>query len=149
SLAPAHISGQINADFSGTVTIQYTDGLQPDQVTLSFPAASPPVPPPSGTELILGNANCSSGPDYFDKVSISSDSGGGGSDTTPPTLTVSNLAVDATSPSGATVSSYPVSASDDTDPNPSISCSPAAPHLFAIGDSSVDCTAQDASGNTS
>jgi probable HAF family extracellular repeat protein len=71
-----------------------------------------------------------------------------GEDTTPPTLIVpADIAVDATSPVGATVS-YTVSASDDLDPAPLVSCTPPSESLFAIGDTAVHCTASDAAGNS-
>jgi hypothetical protein len=75
--------------------------------------------------------------------------GGGGPDTTPPVLAVPGpVAVDATSPAGATVS-YSVSAIDAVDPSPHIACSPASGTTFAVGVTAVSCTATDASGNSS
>jgi streptogramin lyase len=68
-------------------------------------------------------------------------------DTTPPTITVpSETTVNATSPNGATVS-YQATATDDTDPNPTIACDPPSGSMFAIGSTVVSCTATDASGN--
>ena len=70
-------------------------------------------------------------------------------DTTPPTLTVpSGVVVDADRPGGAIVR-YTVSASDDRDPSPTVSCSPPSGSTFAIGDTLVSCTARDAAGNGS
>jgi hypothetical protein len=68
-------------------------------------------------------------------------------DKTAPTLTVSNVSVNAASPAGALVASYPASSSDNLDPSPALSCVPAAPRTFPIGDSAVDCTAHDQAGN--
>jgi hypothetical protein len=70
-------------------------------------------------------------------------------DYTPPTLTASDLSVEATDPSGATVGSYPVSATDNLDPSAVVSCTPTAPHRFPIGDTPVSCTATDQAGNVS
>jgi hypothetical protein len=42
---------------------------------------------------------------------------------------------------------YVVSAEDDTDPDPAVVCEPASGSTFAIGDTTVTCTATDASGN--
>jgi hypothetical protein len=73
-------------------------------------------------------------------------------DLTPPTLTVplQPLVVDATSPAGALVSAYPVTAADsDSGDVPSVSCDPSTPALFAIGDGSVSCQATDRAGNVS
>lgn len=69
-------------------------------------------------------------------------------DETPPSLTVANLTVPATSPNGATVS-YSVSAVDNFDPNPVVACAPPANGLFAIGTTDVGCTATDVAGNRS
>jgi WD40 repeat protein len=71
----------------------------------------------------------------------------GGTDTTAPTLVVpSDITKDATGPGGAVVS-YSVSASDDVDSSPSVSCAPPSGSLFAIGVTTVACTAEDAAGN--
>jgi hypothetical protein len=68
-------------------------------------------------------------------------------DLTPPALTAGDVAVDATSPSGA-VATFLVTATDDTDPQPAVACSPASGSLFPIGDTTVACTATDAAGNS-
>ncbi|MFZ0750360.1 MAG: HYR domain-containing protein, partial [Pyrinomonadaceae bacterium] len=73
---------------------------------------------------------------------------GGSVDPTPPVLTVpSTITMTATSPAGAVVT-YSVSATDNLDPNPVISCTPQSGSTFAIGATSVNCTATDASDNT-
>jgi hypothetical protein len=70
-------------------------------------------------------------------------------DTTAPVITTPGLiSVDATSPAGTTAE-YVVTASDAIDPAPSLSCSPASGSLFAIGDTTVTCTATDNLGNGS
>jgi probable HAF family extracellular repeat protein len=69
-------------------------------------------------------------------------------DTTPPTVTVpAGLAADATSPNGAIVG-FSVSAVDQLGGALPVTCVPAAGALFGIGDTTVTCTATDASGNT-
>lgn len=70
-------------------------------------------------------------------------------DSTPPDLTVPALPVivDATSPAGAVVS-YTVSATDVVDPAPTVACTPPSGATFAIGNTSVRCTATDRAGNT-
>jgi len=69
-------------------------------------------------------------------------------DQTAPTLTVpSNTSVNATSPTGTKVA-HAATATDDIDPNPVVSCSPTSGSVFAIGATTVNCTANDASGNT-
>jgi hypothetical protein len=69
-------------------------------------------------------------------------------DTTPPVVTVpAGLAVDATSPAGANVT-YSASARDGVDPSPTLVCAPASGSTFAIGTTTVSCTATDAAGNS-
>src|SRR5262249_35766174 len=50
---------------------------------------------------------------------------------------------------GATVGYTKPAATDDYDPSPDVSCSPASGVAFPLGPTSVSCTATDASGNTS
>jgi probable HAF family extracellular repeat protein len=70
------------------------------------------------------------------------------SDNTAPTLLLpSNITAEATEPSGAVVT-YTASATDDTDPHPSVVCSPSSGSTFALGTTTVQCTATDASGNS-
>jgi FG-GAP-like repeat/HYR domain len=69
------------------------------------------------------------------------------SDVTPPTIVVPDAVVaEATSPAGATVN-YTVTATDDVDPAPVVSCTPASGSTFPLGDTTVTCTASDAAGN--
>jgi TolB protein len=70
------------------------------------------------------------------------------SDTTPPVVTVpSDITTNATSPSGAPVT-FSASATDDTDPDPTLRCLPSSGSAFAIGTTQVTCTATDASNNS-
>lgn len=70
------------------------------------------------------------------------------SDSTPPVLVVpTNIAVDATSPSGAVVN-FAATATDAVDPNPVVNCTPMSGSTFPVGANSVTCTATDASGNS-
>jgi len=68
-------------------------------------------------------------------------------DKTSPTVSAPDVTVDATGSAGAAVSTYPVTVKDNLDTGPRLACVPAAPHLFPIGDTTVTCTATDASGN--
>jgi len=70
-------------------------------------------------------------------------------DTTPPeiVLPVNNIN-EAASSIGAVVH-YSVVATDDTDPDPVINCTPASGSLFAIATTTVSCSATDQYGNTS
>jgi LPXTG-motif cell wall-anchored protein len=68
-------------------------------------------------------------------------------DTTRPSLTVpSELTVQATGPDGARVQ-FSSSATDLVDGALAASCNPASGSLFAIGSTTVNCTATDSAGN--
>lgn len=68
-------------------------------------------------------------------------------DTIAPALSLPEpITVEATGASGAAVS-YSVSATDDVDPSPTVSCTPAFGSTFPLGTTTVTCTATDATGN--
>jgi eukaryotic-like serine/threonine-protein kinase len=70
-------------------------------------------------------------------------------DTTAPVISVpASMIVNATSPIGAVVT-YSVSATDPDDTVTSLSCTPASGSTFAIGTTTVRCSATDTNGNTS
>ncbi|PBB36983.1 hypothetical protein CK221_15715 [Mesorhizobium sp. WSM3868] len=54
-------------------------------------------------------------------------------------------------PAGATgqAVTFTATAADNADPNPTVSCAPASGSTFAIGETTVSCTAKDVAGNTS
>ncbi len=66
--------------------------------------------------------------------------------TTPPVITVAGTTVDATGPAGALVA-YTATAADDLDGTVPVTCTPAAGQ-FAIGATTITCSATDAGGNT-
>ncbi|MFH2042702.1 MAG: HYR domain-containing protein, partial [Acidobacteriota bacterium] len=69
-------------------------------------------------------------------------------DTTPPVITVPvNITIEATSSSGADVL-FSVTATDDVDGAVAVTCEPASGATFSLGDTTVNCTASDAAGNT-
>lgn len=69
-------------------------------------------------------------------------------DTTAPTLSLpTNITTEALNSLGRQVN-YSASAIDDTDTNPSLSCTPASGSTFPIGSTTVNCNASDISGNT-
>jgi Tol biopolymer transport system component len=69
-------------------------------------------------------------------------------DVTAPALTLpGSVTAEATGPDGAAVT-YAVSASDDTDPDPVVDCTPASGAGFGRGTTTVSCTATDDTGNT-
>jgi hypothetical protein len=68
-------------------------------------------------------------------------------DVTPPTLHLpGDITVEATDTAGTNVE-YSVTASDDRDPNPTVTCSPSSGSFFPVGTTTVNCQATDASGN--
>ena len=68
-------------------------------------------------------------------------------DTTGPTLTLpADITAEATSGSGA-VATFTVTAVDDVDPGPVVSCVPPSGTEFESGDTTVTCTGTDADGN--
>jgi hypothetical protein len=81
------------------------------------------------------------GPEFVQTVEIAVN------DVTPPDVTVESRTVEATSPSGATVS-YAASAVDNVDGPLTPTCVPPSGSVFALGATTVTCEATDAAGNT-
>jgi HYR domain-containing protein/galactose oxidase-like protein len=70
-------------------------------------------------------------------------------DATPPVVAIpDDITTNATGPLGAVIA-FSATATDDTDPNPTVTCTPPAGSTFPIGTTTVNCTASDAHGNTS
>jgi hypothetical protein len=70
-------------------------------------------------------------------------------DTTPPTLNLTNLTREATGPNGATVNYTSLETATDLVDGPVTPvCSPASGTVFALGTTTVNCTATDAHGNS-
>lgn len=68
-------------------------------------------------------------------------------DTTPPTISVQNITVELTNPSGASVAYPQPTAIDDDGQSVAVTCNPPA-GAFPLGVTTVTCTATDAAGNT-
>ena len=69
-------------------------------------------------------------------------------DTIPPVLAgLDNLTIEAGSSCSAPAS-FTVTATDNIDANPAVTCSAVSGSTFALGETIVNCTATDASGNT-
>jgi hypothetical protein len=68
-------------------------------------------------------------------------------DLTPPTLYLPAAVTLEGPDSFGTDVSYGASASDDRDPNPTLTCAPASGSFFAVGPTTVNCQASDRSGN--
>ena len=73
------------------------------------------------------------------------------SDTEPPTLFCPALvgAIDRLGTAPGEIVTFTVTATDDQDPSPDVVCVPPSGSLFPPGTTLVDCTATDASGNSS
>ena len=70
-------------------------------------------------------------------------------DTTPPTIsTPLQISEETTSPDGKVIT-FDVTATDEQDPSPTVSCTPSSGSLFPLGPTTVTCTATDSNGNTS
>ncbi len=70
-------------------------------------------------------------------------------DTTPPDLSGVPDPMTVTTTGTSAVVSWPLpTATDDTDPDPVVACSPHSGSTFPLGTTPVTCTASDASGNT-
>jgi hypothetical protein len=139
------------SDTSGTVTdLACTDNGQPVEVSSQVGSN-----PRTGTVSVSANGLHAIGCTATDSAGNGGNNGGQNTvtvsiDTTAPALTVPTVAVavDATSQAGALVRGDPVTASDpDVGDVPAITCNPAAPSLFAIGDTAVTCQVIDRAGN--
>jgi hypothetical protein len=146
-----HVPGPVTvdapADASGAVvtyTVSASDsGANPD------PAVT--CAPPSGSTFPIGTTtvNCSAtdaagnpGSNSF-TVTVR--------DVTPPVVQVpAPITVDATGSSGGAVVDYVVTATDNElgKEKPALTCSPPSGSTFAIGTTTVGCTATDTTGNT-
>jgi len=69
-------------------------------------------------------------------------------DTIPPVLYLPSPISTTTHDQSGIQLNYAVTASDNVDPNPIITCTPASGSVFPIGTTSVGCTAKDAGGMT-
>ena len=92
---------------------------------------------PAGTGFLTGVAAVVAGSDYSLALE----------DTTPPVLTTpTSVAVEATGPSGATVT-FAASASDPDDMAGPVTCSPMSDSVFPIATTTVMCSSTDTHGN--
>jgi hypothetical protein len=142
---------------TGTIVLTPTSGgafisYSPAAATatdLVDPTLTVTCTPPVGAKLPLGTSSV--------QCSAADDSGNVATatftftvtDTVPPILTMpAPIAAPATSAAGALVT-FAAAATDVVDPNPAIVCAPPSGTVFAVGVTTVSCTATDGSGNTS
>jgi hypothetical protein len=140
------LPASVNAEATGPsgAAVTYTALAVDDQ---DDPDPSPVCTPASGETFPLGTTNVSCSVTDSGGMTALGSFGVTVVDTTDPGLSLpGSMTVEATDASGATVS-YTASASDLVDPAPVVTCQPASGETFALGTTTVDCTATDFSGN--
>ena len=136
----------ITREASGPTTAVTYTATATDLVSGSVPATCAPA---SGTGFVVGTTpvTCSA-TDAKGNTGTMSFSVIITDKTAPVFGSVPDITAFATSPAGATVN-YTVTANDLVSGSVNATCTPASPHTFALGSSTVNCTAKDAAGNTS
>jgi hypothetical protein len=128
-------AGDVNGD--GTVDI----------VTGAGPGGAPHVKAFDGVTGVEFRSFLAGSPAFGGGVYVAA-SALSAADTMPPVLTLpGTVTANATGPEGAIVS-FTVSAFDSVDGDITVTCIPASGSTFAIGDTTVNCSATDAAGNT-
>ena len=140
----------------GTLADLTAEATSPVGVTVTYhpvvsdiadPAPAVACLPPSGSTFALGTTTVTCTATDASGNTASVGFGVHVVDTTAPVLTVpEDRTVEATGPDGAHVT-YDANAADVVDPAPSVNCSPPSATTFALGTTTVACTATDASGN--
>jgi Tol biopolymer transport system component len=143
----------MNADGSNQTNLTNTPAVQDDEVLPAWSADGSKI-----TFRITRDGNneiYAMGSDGTNRTNLTNnpalddfpDWGPTTADTTLPILELpEDIIVNATTADGAQVT-FDVSATDNTDPNPVVNCSPVSGSAFPIGTTSVTCTATDSSGN--
>jgi hypothetical protein len=145
--APAPITAS-TSEPAGTAVTWPAVGAS-DIVDGSLPAT---CSPPSGSTFALGTTTvtCSATDAHGNTGSASFTVTVTFNDTTPPTFTPDpppNISQQTSDPGGAVVT-YSVSAGDDSGTPPTVSCAPSSGSTFAVGTTTVNCTAEDTAHNT-
>lgn len=148
-------SWNINGDGQGTACVNTSDQTTAGTYTASFNITAPNT---AGTYDIEFGAHGTGGSGDDDSCSTSADDSislndvitVASPDTTSPVIsgTPSDMIVEATSASGANVTYTNPTATDANPANPVVTCSPASSTTFAIGDTTVNCSASDTAGNS-
>jgi hypothetical protein len=109
---------------------------------------TPTCSPASGTKFAIGTTTVTcTATDAHHNTATKTFTVTVGDTTAPVVAAPSDVVLEATGPAGATYT-YSVSASDTVDGSVTPSCSPASGSTFALGDTTVTCTATDAHSNT-
>jgi len=126
---------------TGAVVTYAVSALDPDDAATVSCAPAPGSTFPLGSTTVACTASDTHGNTANASFTITV------KDTTPPALTVpANITAEATGPSGAAVS-YTATAIDAVDGSVTPNCSPASGSIFALGTTTVNCTATDTHGN--
>jgi hypothetical protein len=114
-----------------SVTFNYQSNVVCSGTTYNFISTSPTSPLTSGASSSITTVN-----GHYEL-----------SDTTAPTLYLpTNITTEATSASGAMVT-FSATADDENPAHPTVTCTPASGSTFALGSTTVNCSATDAAGN--
>ena len=139
---PANMT--VEAQSASGSTVSFTASAS-DAVTVS-PAVT--CLPPSGSMFALGTTTVQCSTQDAAGHSASASFTVTVSDTTAPGLTMpANMLLEANSPAGRTA--VFVATASDAVSAATVTCSPASGSMFAVGTTPVNCSAQDAAGNTS
>lgn len=134
----------VAAETAAGAVVHYTTPTATDNVDSDVQVA---CTPPSGTLFAFGDTtvDCTATDDAANSASASFTVSV--VDTVAPMLTVNYPgSVEATGPAGAVVD-FTANASDNIDPDPTVTCDPPPGATFALGSTSVDCVAADDAGN--
>jgi len=143
---PADFS--VEADQPGGAVVTYaasaTDNLDPNPIFSCIPVSGSLIALSPMGNSITCYAEDFKGNSTFKSFMVSV------VDSTAPALpSLAGVSAEATSASGAVVTFTTPAATDAVDTSPSVSCLPQSGSIFALGSTSVTCTASDASGNPS
>jgi hypothetical protein len=139
--------GPIEATSAGGAVVTYTAPGTTDLVDGAGAASCSPI---SGSQFALGDtAVACAAVDHAGNAATITHFTVRVRDTTAPVIaTHANLAAEATGPAGASVSYTRPVTSDAVDGSGLATCLPASGSTFALGNTTVTCSAHDAAGNT-
>jgi hypothetical protein len=145
----AHADIVAAATGPGGATVSYTAPTANDSVDGSVSVTCAPA---SGTAFVLGHTTVTcTAQDATHNVAHSTfdvEVTAPAPDTTPPVIqSHADIVAEAAGTGGSTVTYTSPSASDAVDGAVAVSCAPASGSLFAVGHTTVTCSAQDAAGN--
>lgn len=145
SIAP---QSDINAEATGSsgAVVSYTSPATSDDVD---PAGTASCTPPSGSTFVIGTTvvTCTATDTAGNSVTSTFNVIVG--DATPPVIAPhDDVSVQATSTSGEVVSYTSPATNDNVDPAGTAVCTPPTDSTFAVGTTTVACTASDTAGNS-